>query len=587
MAPALIAMSAVSSGLLACFLPVKRVYSDVPSLALVFWLLVANLIHLVNAIVWAGNVEVHSEIWCDITTKLVLGVNVAIPAAFLCIGRQLELLSSKRKLFNADPRYHRNSMIFEALCCYFIPLIYMSLHIISQDSRYDLVVDMGCTASIHPSTPALITIWVLPLVLCVIALFFCGFALHHSLHMNSSAFSLHLSSRTTMGSGVLFRRLTTAMIVTGVLVVTTLFSLFSIPSLKAWTNWQEVHQRLGDVTIITLPQEIAAIRVGWWTLFVISIVYVLLLLVIGEETRDSYRWFVAQSVKCQQGLSKLHSKVKSKLQSKSFSIRRPRRELVLPMAQKKPTRPYTVELRSGWDDMLEFKVPSSPSPKGTKSASSSPTPSSQQQFPVSAKVSQMSAEDTAFMNSTISYLGSPPAQSLGVSSPTLERPPAFHLPRKPLPALSVTIDDPVLPWADSPVLGSPARLAARTPSVKSAKPQIASVFEAEWPIPPSTPSPVCSRYATRSPTHSIADSTYSDVPSYYREGRPFEGASIIIPASSHSGHSPEAIDHSGRGPALKRSLQSLRISWDRVRHGSSPSVSGPDGIRMTVVRETA
>jgi pheromone a factor receptor len=67
MAPALIAVSAVSSFLLACFLPVKRVYSDVPSLALVFWLLVANLIHLVNAIVWAGNVEVHSEIWCDIS----------------------------------------------------------------------------------------------------------------------------------------------------------------------------------------------------------------------------------------------------------------------------------------------------------------------------------------------------------------------------------------------------------------------------------------------------------------------------------------------------------------------------------------
>lgn len=124
-----------------------------------------------------------------------------------------------------------------------------------------------------------------------------------------------------MTSGVLFRRLTTAMIVTGVSVVTILFSLFSIPSLKAWNNWQEVHVRLGEVTIITLPQEIAAIRVGWWTLFVISLIYVLLLLVIGEETRDSYRWFVAQSVKCNQRLQQLQSKIKSKLESTSFSIR--------------------------------------------------------------------------------------------------------------------------------------------------------------------------------------------------------------------------------------------------------------------------
>ena len=144
MAPALIAVSAICAIFLACFLPVRRVYSDVPSLALVSWLLMANLVHLVNAVVWAGNVDVHSEIWCDISefhisrgvfatltsviaTKLVLGVNVAVPAAFLCIGRQLELLSSKRKLYNADARFHRNSMLFEVLCCYFIPLIYMAL----------------------------------------------------------------------------------------------------------------------------------------------------------------------------------------------------------------------------------------------------------------------------------------------------------------------------------------------------------------------------------------------------------------------------------------------------------------------------
>jgi pheromone a factor receptor len=124
-----------------------------------------------------------------------------------------------------------------------------------------------------------------------------------------------------MSSGILFRRLATAMIVTGVLVVTTLFSLFSIPSLKPWTNWQEVHAHLGEVTVITLPQETAAIRVGWWTLFVASIIYILLLLVIGEETRDSYRWFVAQSMKCQQRVQQLQSKIKRKLESTSFSIR--------------------------------------------------------------------------------------------------------------------------------------------------------------------------------------------------------------------------------------------------------------------------
>lgn len=66
MAASLIAVSFLCAILLAVFIPVKRVYSDIPSLAIVLWLFVANLIHGVNSTLFANTVEVQSFVWCDI-----------------------------------------------------------------------------------------------------------------------------------------------------------------------------------------------------------------------------------------------------------------------------------------------------------------------------------------------------------------------------------------------------------------------------------------------------------------------------------------------------------------------------------------
>ncbi|KAG6838978.1 hypothetical protein C0991_006894, partial [Blastosporella zonata] len=99
-----------------------------------------------------------------------------------------------------------------------------------------------------------------------------------------------------------------------------------------------------------------------------------------------------------------------------------------------PPKPV-LELRSGWDDMLEdkkkFKLWSpirksptsrttSPNPISLNTASphqsraSTPTPS------VSASYPTVCGEDDAFIKSTLDYLGSPVAKTLGMTpSPTI------------------------------------------------------------------------------------------------------------------------------------------------------------------------
>ena len=55
-----------------------------------------------------------------------LGANLALPAAFLCVSRQLELLSSRRTI-PCHPTVVRNWLIFDIFMCYLLPIIYILL----------------------------------------------------------------------------------------------------------------------------------------------------------------------------------------------------------------------------------------------------------------------------------------------------------------------------------------------------------------------------------------------------------------------------------------------------------------------------
>ena len=70
MAPALIVTSFILFVFLAVFLPVKRVYGDIPSLSVVVWLILANLLQGVNTSLFHGTVSVKAFAWCDICAYL-------------------------------------------------------------------------------------------------------------------------------------------------------------------------------------------------------------------------------------------------------------------------------------------------------------------------------------------------------------------------------------------------------------------------------------------------------------------------------------------------------------------------------------
>lgn len=58
--------SFLSVALLILILPGHIDSSSIPSVTILSWLFVCNLIHGVNSVLWSGNQAVHLTPWCDI-----------------------------------------------------------------------------------------------------------------------------------------------------------------------------------------------------------------------------------------------------------------------------------------------------------------------------------------------------------------------------------------------------------------------------------------------------------------------------------------------------------------------------------------
>lgn len=281
-------------------------------------------------------------------------------------------------------------------------------------------------------------------------------------------------------------------------------------------------------------------------------------------------------------------------------------------------RPLTIELKSGWDDTLDFKVASTwRSSKKSKSVRNSsrysPSPSPTE--------TSITSGDEIFMASTLSYLGSPPAQSLGIASPRspIQAPsPTYAVPPR---VIDLSPPFPVKPTSSIPL--NQYRVTTVPPSTTSKEKHkssaIAPVLEANWPVPPVSPVPSipsrhgsptsplsCYSTPTSTPPGSRSHSPalpedemddYGYPPSLYiappfhmmtHSPRPFGGSSISsmsdIGASSTptvGAGSPLRDSFLKRGPSLM-SLQ-RKFSREQIGHGYFPS---NDGIHMTVVQET-
>lgn len=265
---------------------------NVGTLSIIAWLFVVNIIYGINAIVWDTNVNNPAPVWCDITTKLIIGANTALPLATMCVCKHLELVSSKRQV-RFDHVDKQRRIIFDAAICFGIPLIFMALHYIVQGHRYDIVENFGCQPATYFSIEGIIIVWLPPLVFATATLIYAALALYHFLCRRMN-FAAHLQNANSALTTHRYLRLM-AMAVTEIVWGTTLtaFNLYNNVNsgLRPWTSWQDVHSdwlRVDLFAFIELsPSFIKSMFLLWWAMPASAYIF-FLFFGLSQEARKEY-----------------------------------------------------------------------------------------------------------------------------------------------------------------------------------------------------------------------------------------------------------------------------------------------------------
>ncbi|TFK32931.1 hypothetical protein BDQ12DRAFT_771056, partial [Crucibulum laeve] len=88
-----------------------------------------NSIYVVDALLWGDDVAIKFPVWCDITTKLIIGANSAVPATCFCICIHFEQFASVVLRGSLCPTSsgERPGKIFDVIMCFCFLIIIMAL----------------------------------------------------------------------------------------------------------------------------------------------------------------------------------------------------------------------------------------------------------------------------------------------------------------------------------------------------------------------------------------------------------------------------------------------------------------------------
>jgi len=266
---------------------------NVATLSIMFWLFLANMIYAIDAVVWSDNINIVGTVWCDISTKLIIGSNIALPAACLCICIHLEQVASVR-LARTSQSDKKRRQLFELGMCFALPVLYMILHYIVQGHRFDIIEDYGCRPTVYFSIPSIFLIWIPPILCSIASLVFGGLALRHFIQRRIS-FAAHLdASRSALTTSRYLRLMLMALLeMVWSIAVTTYtlwFTTVSIP-IRPYTSWADVHSnfsRIDQYPSLFIPGLVARAYYFLWWLVPISTFAFVAMFAFGRDAVEEY-----------------------------------------------------------------------------------------------------------------------------------------------------------------------------------------------------------------------------------------------------------------------------------------------------------
>jgi len=137
------------------------------------WTGLGCLNSFINSIVWNKDVVNRSPVWCDISSRFMIGLSVAIPAASLCINRRLYFIATQLAVTKPKAEKRREVLVDLAIGVG-IPVLQMALQYIVQGHRFNIYEEIGCYPMTY-NTPAsfpLVFCW--PVIIGLVSAVYCS-----------------------------------------------------------------------------------------------------------------------------------------------------------------------------------------------------------------------------------------------------------------------------------------------------------------------------------------------------------------------------------------------------------------------------
>ncbi|KAF9261048.1 STE3-like pheromone receptor [Marasmius fiardii PR-910] len=273
--------------------------------AFMLWTALNCLVAFVNSLVWARSVENVAPVWCDISTQILLGSGIGIPASILCISRRLYKIA-KVQAVSQTREDKRKAILIDLCIAVGIPIIVVALHFIVQGHRFDIFEGLGCVPTTYNTLPAYFLYFMWPLFLGTISLVYSFLNLRSFYNRR-----LQFSNLVATTSGMNTSRYIRLMLLSCVDIMFTLplgsyllyASINGVP-LRPWISWEDTHYDFGRVGLFPAivwrsnPQRLVALEFNRW-LGVFCAILFFALFGFASEAKKNYSsafWWTAKKL---------------------------------------------------------------------------------------------------------------------------------------------------------------------------------------------------------------------------------------------------------------------------------------------------
>ncbi|KAJ4490544.1 pheromone receptor [Lentinula aciculospora] len=219
--------------------------------AFMIWTGLACLITGINSIIWVDNALNISPVWCDISSQIILGASLGIPASTLCISRRLYRITSAQTVsITRDDKVR--AIYTDISIALGIPVLFLILHIVVQGHRFDILEEYGCTSVTYNTLPAYFLYYMWPIAIGLVSLVYSSLILR-TFYMRRIHFNQVLSTNGMINPSRYLRLMLLALIdimcTLPIGTYTIYISLKGLP-LAPWISWEDTHYDFGFVQLI-------------------------------------------------------------------------------------------------------------------------------------------------------------------------------------------------------------------------------------------------------------------------------------------------------------------------------------------------